>query len=155
MDLQLTVESTDKTPGSTVYQFLQDALKTTIREQVYALQAHVIARKLTGDVLHQRTGNLIRSLTTEVTQSGDTTVGILGVGREAPYGAVHEMGGTFNVPQSTVREHIRNGYTVREHIRRAHSATYPQRSFLESSRNEREGDIRSAIEDTIAAAVRQ
>ena len=111
------------------------------------VQAHVKTNKLTGQVLHVRTGTLRRSINREVRASGQTGMieGI--VGTNVSYAAVHEYGFSGTV---SVREYVRRVKaggraamglgrrakgtagvtTVRAHSR---SVNVPERSFLRSA----------------------
>lgn len=121
------------------------------------LQAFVKAGKLSGQALHVRTGNLRRSISFTVQETGDDIVGQVGIfgGPTLPYGRAHEFGFEGTV---SVKEHLRTitqawgrpiepvRATVREHTMRMH---LPERSFLRSSLAE----FRAAILEVLAQAV--
>jgi hypothetical protein len=83
--------------------------------------------KLSGDPLHHRTGNLIQAVEGSggVEEDGSIITGFWGVTRQAPYGELHEKGGTVEV-----REHLSHSRLGKEFTVGAHNATYPQRAFL-------------------------
>lgn len=95
-----------------------------------------VMANLSGGVLEQRSGNLARSVSAPnvTTSTGDIT-GLITQGKEAPYGVVHEYGGTF-----TVREHLRRTKKGMATVR-SHSATYPERSFMRSALEAHKAEI--------------
>lgn len=115
--------------------------------------------KLSGEVLHVRTGTLRRSINREVQQRSDGIFGVVGTNVE--YAAVHEFG--FN-GAVTVRAHLRRSKAqfalpkknrvgkdggevfVRQHTR---MVNLPERSFLRSSLREFQNEI---VEDMRTAA---
>lgn len=129
----------------------------------------IIVGKLSGTVLNIRTGKLAGSVRVEPAKmEGDTLVGgVEAAGGPAWYGRIHEYGGTFQV-----REYIRRtglnargeiirliskSGAVRQQVAsiqrgvvRAHSATFPERSFMRTSVEEFTPTIQSEIADTIA-----
>jgi phage gpG-like protein len=130
-----------------------ERLMTSVNRQmiriVIELQTYIRTRKLVGgNPLHQRTGNLSRAVNYQILQETDGVVGVVGVDRTAPYGAVHEYGGTF-----TVREHIATSKKGNPYNVRAHSATYPQRSFLRSSLTENQTNIVNQLTKAVNEAI--
>jgi phage gpG-like protein len=128
---------------------LQESLSRTMMQIVIGLQSYIRTRKLVGgNPLNQRSGNLSRAITYQVKQESDGVTGIVGVDSTAPYGKVHEYGGTI-----TIREHIAHSRKGNPYSVRSHTATYPVRSFLRSSLDENRQDImdqlRKAVNDAI------
>jgi len=111
-----------------------------MRETLIRMQSTVRTGKLSGQVLHQRTGNLSRSISYDVQTSARQFIeGQLYVGKEAPYGAVHEYGGTFTQHIPSHERLIKMAFgqpieprviTVREFTR---TVTYPVRSFMRTT----------------------
>ncbi len=137
--------------GPRIRQGLMDAM---MREW-FALQAAVVTTKLSGQVLKRRTGLLASSINvggpdtaTAFEQSPVLLVGR--VGTRVWYGKVHEEGGTFEVKAHTRTSPLGRSYPVR-----AHSVSYPERSFLRSTLRDRSTQIRSAISAAVAAAIRK
>ena len=134
---ELLQRITDWTPST------RAALRHAITEQAIKLQAHVITNKLTGQVLHVRTGTLRRSINMRVDEDGSKIVGA--VGTNVRYGAFWEFG--FSGVE-TVRAHLRrvadgSRYVpVREHDRHV---DVQARSFLRSALADRANDIRDAL----------
>jgi len=109
------------------------------------LQAKIVGEKLQGQVLAHRSGKLAGSIrVVPAIVEGTSVVGIVqGAGGPAFYGRVHEFGGTFDIPT-----HQRKVGATKEKIRarlggtvRAHTATFPQRSFMRTSLEEMRGRI--------------
>lgn len=109
-----------------------------VRRLAINLQGYVKDQKLSGQVLHTRTGTLRRSINQEVTQSGSSIRGV--VGTNVSYGRIHEYGfqGTVDV-----KAHLRTitqafgrplSSPVTQNVR-AHTMTVnlPERSFLRSA----------------------
>ena len=124
---------------------LRDAMARTMTRLSIELQANVKKDKLSGQVLHTRTGTLRRSINRSISQSGDGVVAT--VGTNVKYAGVHEYGFDGVV---TVKDHLRackNGGTaeVKSHTRHM---KLPERSFLRSALREMvpqiKEDIRSA-----------
>lgn len=135
---------------------LRPALRRTLEGQLIELQAHVVANKLTGQVLHVRTGTLGRSITYRLEEGDDALRGI--VGTNVKYARIHEYGGTIHLPAMVPRRRraLRfevGGAVVFAKRVRAHDVTMPERSFLRSSLEERRPKILQAFGATVRAAV--
>jgi phage gpG-like protein len=130
-----------------------------VRQKAIKLQRYVKQDKLTGQVLHVRTGTLRRSITYSIT---DNQRGIFAtVGTNIKYAPPHEYG--FQGAE-TVRAHLRmmvqawgrpvnnprqiqiNAFTRQVNL--------PERSFLRSALNEMQNEIRSGLEAEIRAALK-
>lgn len=114
--------------------------------------------KVSGPVLKTKTGTLRRGINAAFEETDTSIVGSAGIGKaEAKYPAVHEFGGTF-----TIREHTRRMTTAwgravktpRQISVRAHTATYPERSYLRSTLRDNEARIKAAIEAAVAQGVK-
>jgi|SRR5579863_926663 len=107
------------------------------------LQSLIIS-KLQGPVLQHRSGKLTGSVRGQVEDHGDMISAVVTAGGGvAPYAAVHEYGGTFQIP-----DHLSHSKRGRAFTVRAHSATFPERSFMRSSLTE----FRSRAEAELAKA---
>ncbi len=116
---------------------------------VIGLQRYVILNKLEGQALHHRTGNLERSVVySEPEESGGVISATVGVTDLAPYGRIHEYGGTVDV-----REHMATSRNGNPYMVRAHTATFPERSFLRTSLSENEGSITEQIQQAVNQAL--
>lgn len=134
----------------------RDLFRAVTQKLTIDLQAKVINEKLTGQVLHVRTGTLRRSINQEVQETKGGFTGI--VGTNLNYAGYHEYGFTGT---EQVREHLRMmthawGRPVREPRKivvgaHARKVNYPEHSFLRSSLREMEPTIRDAYEKVAAA----
>jgi phage gpG-like protein len=121
-------------------------LRVVVRRLAIKAQGVVKGEKLTGQVLHVRTGTLRRSINQQIEETG---TGIFAkVGTNVKYAAIHEYG--FDGAE-TVRAHTRLGHPVRAHVREVHM---PKRSFLVATLNEMSEEIRTTLRATILKAVR-
>lgn len=132
---------------------LRPALKQTVERETIALQAHVVADKLSGQVLHVRTGTLGRSITAETIETADAIEGA--VGTNVRYARIHEYGGTVHLPMLVPRRAraLRfevGGQTVFARRTRAHDVRIPERSYLRSALEDRRPTILAAIRATLA-----
>ena len=134
---------------------VRDELRRAVTEQAIRVQTLVKA-KLHGPVLHQRSGRLVRSINTRITD--DATGIAASVGTNVKYAAPHEYGFDDTV---TVREHLRRvtqafgkpiapvQVTVRAH--EAHQKL-PERSFLRSTLREETPSIAAALQEAVRVA---
>lgn len=115
------------------------------------LQRDIQTNALEGQVLHHRSGKLIGSIRqwTEVGDREITTI-VQGGGGVAPYGEIHEYGGTFTIPAHMSVSRIGNPFQVREH-----SATFPERSFMRSRLHEGEPMFLSWIERAVGEGIQR
>lgn len=113
---------------------LQAQVERVVQRFVMELTAQVKAEKLSGQVLNRRSGRLSRSVHPDVKSVPGTVTGI--VGTNVKYGRLHEYGGTVQVPAHLRRVTQVFGRKLDNPIMaqvRAHSARFPQRSFLRSA----------------------
>jgi len=153
---------------------IRDEIVTTVKRLAIELQREV-KRKLSGEVLHNRTGTLRRSINIAVME--DSTSVVASVGTNVVYAAAHEYGFDGEV---TVRAHIRRNKAqmamatkhyvnklgvvsthiaqtgkfgkqtgdiqVRSFTRHMHM---PERSYLRSSLREESGNIRMELAEAV------
>jgi phage gpG-like protein len=128
---------------------IQAGVERSIRQIVIEGQSEIVRDKLHGgNPLFSRSGNLARAVQQDVEADGDAIVGTIGVDRTAPYGAVHEYGGTFDV-----REHIATSRLGKSFTVKAHTMTVPERSFLRSWLSENRGEILAQVDQAANEAV--
>ena len=157
----LEINITGDTQAVARFSSMSDRVRASIRDAMqrewYGLQAAVVTEKLSGDPLHRRTGVLASSIAVGGSQTAseftETPAQMVGkVGTNVFYGRIHESGGTFNVPEHTrtgglsVKDVFvagRSGF--REIMVRAHTVTFPERSFLRSALRDRSTQIREAM----------
>jgi len=131
---------------------LRPNLNKAMNVIVFTLVRYVQEQKLSGQVLHRRTGTLSRSIKGTVTDQpariiGDVTSRSNG-NAPLPYAVFWEKGfvGSMNV-----REHVRRtatgGFaTVRQHIRNVNQAARP---FFRPSKEENQGFIQQTLQNAV------
>lgn len=133
-------------------------LNRTLNRLSLEIQSWVKGQKLSGQVLHVRTGTLRRSINRRVEMRSDGVWAIIGTNVE--YGAVHEYG--YKGPQ-TIKAHLRmmrvafgrpvkdpRQIMVGQHTRQVN---LPERSFLRSSLRDFEQRAQAAIQRAAAEAL--
>ena len=121
------------------------------------LEGYVKEKKLTGQVLHVVTGTLRRSIHHFLRETEEAIIGSVASGREAPYAAPHEFGGTFVIPshRRTITQAFGrqlktpSTFTVRQHM-----AIFPERSFMRTSVRERQGPFREMTLVSVREGIR-
>lgn len=169
--LEITVDASKVTAGlerklSRITEAMRDKLNATNLQ----LQQYIVTEKLEGDPLQQRHGGRglagsIRAIPAEVT--GDVISGAVeGAGGTAWYGTLHEYGGTFNVPEHDRRSGFdkegermalltksgavrKKVFLVETGMVKAHTVTFPMRSFMRSSFEENQDDIVAGLRETL------
>ncbi|WP_063777015.1 MULTISPECIES: hypothetical protein [Burkholderia cepacia complex] len=134
---------------------VRNALVQRVQRLVIALQVHVIADKLSGQVLNVRSGRLRRSVNQGVTSTDTTITGV--VSTPVEYAPPNEYGFQGVV---TVKEHLRQvttawgkplatpvTATVREHTM---AMNLPERSFLRSALADQREEILRGIREGAA-----
>jgi len=138
---------------------LKEELRKSVTRLAIKLQRYIMESKLSGQVLHVRTGNLRSSITQNVEETQGSIVAT--VGTNVWYGRVHEYGfkGTANVPESlrTIKQAWGKSITpvtvtVKAHTRRVN---LPERSFLRSALADMAPEIREAMETDIRKAAKE
>lgn len=130
------------------------------------LLGYIESEKLSGQVLHQRTGNLKAGGYTEVVPGTGGITGFVGF-RGVKYAAIHNYGGSIDIPEVTgklmvfsVKGGFRSslygyaGDTVFTMRHRAFTVHMPKRNYLESSATEQEPVIREGFRVAVAEAVK-
>ena len=143
-------------------QAMPDKLRVRLNENITRfmiyIQSYIRINKLSGNPLNRRSGNLSESITPEVTSSESGVVGSVFV-KEGParkYGAIHEFGGTVNVPahlrmMKTVFGEATEPYPVEV---RAHTAVYPERSYVRTGVRENADRFREVVAQSLAEATK-
>lgn len=133
-------------------------LKNEMRAETLNLLAYVEDEKLSGQVLHQRSGALKRSGYTAFEDSPDEIAGIVGFGSGAstaqntvPYAAIHEFGGTINVPavEGKLMVFEKAGVTIftKRHV--AFTVDMPARPYLGPSIDENREGILTRLQEAV------
>lgn len=121
---------------------LRENLRVDLQTFLIDMQTYIKVSKLSApegyspDQLHHITGNLIRSIHWDIEDTDKGVVGSEAVGQEAPYGKVHEYGGTFNRIST---------------LGKPFAQTYPERSFMRTSLKE----LQPKFSDLVRKAVRE
>lgn len=153
--IEVNVTGADKVVAriASMSDVIRAALRASMQSQLFRLQSQVVTGKLSGDPLRRRTGNLASSINSRLEEGGDGFTGT--VGTKVRYAAVHEYGGTFTIPAHTRNVTTVFGRSVAAHSVevRAHSATYPMRSFLRSTLSDMSSSIRDALAKSVMEAV--
>lgn len=77
------------------------ALQAKIEVLTIKLQTYVIRNKLHGQVLHQRSGQLARSIQRRIEAASLAVYGFVYSAGDVKYAAIHEFGGVINHPGGT------------------------------------------------------
>ena len=134
-----------------------EEVATEVWRQTLDLQKHIVADKLTGQVLNVRTGNLRRSIQSAFRVDGMTSTGRVFSAGDVKYAAIHEFGfdgiehvRTFQRMQTMVfgKEVEPFEVTVSAHDRHMRM---PMRSFMRTGLHDQEDRIIRALK---AAALR-
>lgn len=128
--------------------YMKDLI-TRVRRQGLGLARYVKAGKLSGQVLKTKTGTLRRKVNFQMEVTDTMVIGSVGVGmEEAKYARIHEYGGTV-----TIKEHLRRikqafGRPLKDPKTitvKAHSAHFPERSYLRSALKDMETEIKTDL----------
>ena len=136
---------------------LRQAVADALKREWFRIQAAVVTEKLSGDPLHRRTGVLASSINVggadTATEFVDEPTEIIGrIGTKVRYGFIHEYGGTFTIPAHERRVEARLGGAGTTTVR-AHTATFPERSFLRSTLQEQKPAVLEAIRAAVTRAL--
>lgn len=134
-------------------------LLRVITRLAIVLQAKVKTDKLSGQVLHRRTGTLSRSINRKIDDQATSIIAT--VGTNVRYAAIHEYG--FNGVEE-VKAHLRRinqafGRPIAETEVQVSAHTrhmvMPKRSFLRSALNEMRTQIREEMKAALTQAVKE
>ncbi len=136
-------------------QAVHDALLQKVTELSLMLEEKVKG-KLSDDVLHVRTGNLRRSIFSEVDDQGSAIFGKVASSGDVPYAAIHEFGGKTPAhdilpSKAQALAFVMEGKTVLAKIVRHPGSNIPERSYLRSSL----GDMQETIIEGLTQAVQE
>lgn len=130
------------------------ALRAKVERLTIELQTHIISRKLHGQVLHQRSGALARSIQRRVEAMALAVYGIVFQSGDVKYGKIHEFGGRTPphdiYPKKADALHfVVGGREVFAKVVHHPGSKMPERSFMRSSL----ADMRPTISAGLRAAV--
>ena len=138
-----------------------NAIPSRVREELYRtvtaltlkLEQHVKADKLSGQVLHVRTGALRRSIASKVDQSGSSVIGRVFSSGDVKYAGIHEFGGKTPPHEIVAKGRalaFEMGGQMRFFKRVQHpGSVMPERSFLRSSLSDMRVEIVSEIQEAV------
>lgn len=133
-------------------------LKDEMRAETLNLLAYVEDEKLSGQVLHQRSGALKRSGYTAFEENYDEIAGIVGFGSGAstsqntvPYAAIHEFGGEINIPAVEGKPMVfeKAGQTVFTNRHVAFTVHMPARPYLGPSIEDNRAGILTRLQQAV------
>jgi HK97 gp10 family phage protein len=138
---------------------IRNALIKKVTALSLLLEAKVKGDKLSGQVLNVKTGALRRSIFSVVTSTETSVTGKVASSGDVKYAAIHEFGGTINVPEITAKgkalAFMMGGKQVFFKKVAAHTVTMPERSFMRSSLKDMESQIREGLTQTVREAMRE
>lgn len=115
-----------------------------------------VRRKLSGEVLNVRSGDLRASFDQDVQDLGSEIVGKVFQSKDVPYARIHEYGGTITIPELPRKDFGVYHFTdasgrdvFTKGPIRSHVVHMPERSYLRSSLAE----MRDEIIESLASAV--
>jgi phage gpG-like protein len=135
---------------------LKGSLQILMEKLTVDMQATIKRDKLSGQVLNRRSGRLSNAINREVEVTDTSVAGMVFVGKEAPYGAIHEYGRTVNVPAHRRVVSKVFGVSVEpfEQEVRAHTAVYPERSFMRTTLAEYRGRFVDGVRKSMAEVLK-
>ena len=169
--LEITVDASQVVAASErKLSLVTEAMRNKLNAVNIDLQNYIVTEKLQGDPLQQRRGGRglagsIRMQPAEV--EGDVVSGeVEGGGGTTFYGKYHEYGGTFDVPEHERRSGFtkegertalltktgmtrKNVFLVETGMVKAHTITFPVRSFMRSSLDENREQIIAGLRETL------
>lgn len=140
-------------------EYLYEALRRRIDFYSLKLQQHIQRDKLSGQVLHQRSGKLKRSVevipATINPSTGSVSGGVQAAGGPAYYGRFHETGTTraytiVPVTKQALRFFV-DGRAI--FARRVEHPPIEQRSYLLSAQTDMEPEILEGLESTVLSVL--
>lgn len=130
-------------------------LRGELNAETTNLLSYIKDDKLSGQLLHQRSGNLKNSGFSEVTETADAMTGNVSFGATVPYAAIHNYGGDIDIPAVDGKLMVfeRGGATVFTRKHRAFTVYMPARNFMESSLEEKQPEILAGLQSAIDEAI--
>jgi phage gpG-like protein len=136
---------------------MPNKVKASLERKVTALAYQLLAKvkgKLSGEVLKVRSGLLRDSAFERVLSTATSVTGQVVEPGSVPYAAIHEFGGTINVPEivpvkAKALMFQAGGATVFAARTRAHTVTMPERSYMRSSLADMEQQIREGLNEAV------
>ena len=169
----ISVEITGVDKAAAALEGLPDLVVQALRKKVMAqtinLQNYIQSQKLRGQVLHQRSGALSRSINQVVDVAGLVVNGRVFSSGDVKYAAIHEYGGVIHHPGGTPYIPSANGglamFVSKKFaagmkgaelpLTKPHDITMPARSFMRSSLAENKSKIIAGLQEAAIDAARK
>ncbi len=116
---------------------VQSELEKTILKESIMFKDYVKSEKLSGQVLNHKTGALSESIVAGGIETNGSEVSA-NISTDNPYAPVHEYGLTINKKSKKGK---------------SFTATYPQRSFMHSSFEDKKSEIRNEIREAVKKGI--
>jgi HK97 gp10 family phage protein len=125
----------------------------------FELERKIKGDKLSGQVLNVRTGKLRASIHSSVSQTETSTIGKAASSGDVKYAAVHEFGGTIQIPEIVAKSKalafMQNGKMAFYKKVAAHTVKMPERSFMRSSLADMKDRIIAEMTEAVREGARQ
>lgn len=134
-----------------------DSVREFFRKVGFRHEAIVKTEKLSGQVLHRRSGRLSAGVHSELIETENVIGTTTGIGPDLLYGKMHEEGGVFQVPahRRMVSKAWGRPITPREVMVKSHAMHVPKRSFLRSMIKEQAPRDFAELQQTVQEALRK
>jgi phage gpG-like protein len=147
----MTVEFANKQAVLDRFKRIPETTGMSVRDTMNALVLHLLGyiktQKLSGQVLHRRTGQLSRSMTSLVEQDGKEIKGE--VSTNIPYAFTHEFGATITPREANYLVFQVNGRWVS-----TKQVTIPARPFMKPSLDENRDEYIKRLRQAFAQGAR-
>jgi phage gpG-like protein len=150
-------ESADKFEGG--YYRMYAAAATEMKAQMLGLRNYAVTTTMHGQVINQRTGNLVRNVISETEEQGTSIVGRVGVptSNTAPYARILELGGQtrahiIEAVNAKTLAFTMGGVTMFRRQVNHPGSKFPARPYLAIARDAMIGEIRAGLARAMEAA---
>ena len=137
---------------------IDQATRAALRGTIVGLTQSVTAlvrQKLSGQVLHKRSGKLYNSIQQQLVENTTSIYGRVFSDGSAPYAAIQEFGGVIHHPGSSKFQAWQSpGGWVFTHMTRPHDITIPERSYMRSSLADMQDEIVSRMTTAVRSVAR-
>jgi phage gpG-like protein len=118
----------------------------------------IVQGKLSGEVLNSRSGALLRSISAEITETGNGIEARIFSDGTVPYARVQEYGGRLNIPaivpmQAKTLAFAYEGRLVFARSTAAHIVDIPARSYMRASLDEYETAFAVNVQQSVREAL--
>jgi phage gpG-like protein len=125
----------------------------------FELERKIKGDKLSGQVLNVRSGKLRASIHSSASQTETSTIGKAASSGDVKYAAVHEFGGTIQVPEIVAKgkalAFMQNGKMAFYKKVAAHTVKMPERSYMRSSLADMKDRIIAEMTEAVREGARQ